>query len=117
MASLLLVLNWCAHELQSGSVIHHCGLRAGCGIMDMCFMALMAPSRPGASFMAMMSSSRHAAFMPVMTSSRCGRGLHVGDGVQPSRTRLMTVVASSRCGRSLHDGDDVQPSWTRASWW
>ena len=88
MASLLLVLNWCAHELQSGSVIHHCGLRAGCGIMDMCFMALMAPSGPGASFLAMsmMTSSRHVAFMEVMTSSRRAAshrrcGLHVGDDV------------------------------------
>jgi hypothetical protein len=58
---------------------------ADCGIIDMCFMALMAPSRPGASFMAMLTSSRHAAFMAVMASSRRGHGLHVGDGVQPSR--------------------------------
>ena len=87
MASLLLVLNWCAHELQSGSVIHHCGLRAGCGIMDMCFMALMALNRPGASFLAMMTSSKE-----VMTSSRRAAshrrcGLHVGDGVQQSRAQ------------------------------
>jgi hypothetical protein len=92
VASLLLVLNWCAHELQSGSVIHHCGLRAGCGIMDMCFMALMAPSGPGASFLAMMTSSRHVAFMEVMASSRRAAshrrcGLHVGDGVQQSRAQ------------------------------
>ena len=114
MASLLLVLNWCAHELQSGSVIHHCGLRAGCGIMDMCFMALMAPSRPGASFRAMMTSSRHVAFMEVMASSSHGRSLHFGDGVWPSRTwaswrwwRPATVVAAFMA---------VMASQTRASY-
>ena len=96
MASLLLVLNWCAHELQSGSVIHHCGLRAGCGIMDMCFMALMAPSDPGASFLAMMTSNRHVAFMEVMTSSR-------------------RAASHRRCG--LHVGDGVQQSWAQPSFW